>query len=249
VSADRSLLANPVSYLPFAIRNAVGECGLVSMKASITSAVVTELLTTLYADAAKNDPLARKAALEAGETEAEYYKAMRKAYVPVPQEFGNLLYGLVRSAKAKTVIEFGTSFGISTIFLAAAIRDNGTGKVVTTEFVAEKAEQARKNLAAVGLEDWVDVRIGDALETLKADLPHEIDLILLDGAKGLYFDVLRLLEPDLRSGAIVASDNTDHKSLGAFLSYLRNPENGYTSTAILTAKADVTRPHEISIRN
>jgi predicted O-methyltransferase YrrM len=219
------------------------------MKSWITHPVVTDLLTTLYADAAKNDPLARKAAMEAGETEADYYKAMRKAYVPVPEEFGNLLYSLVRSVKAKIVIEFGTSFGISTIFLASAIRDNGAGKLVTTEFVPEKAEQAKKNLAAVGLEDWVDFRIGDALETLKADLPGEIDLVLLDGAKGLYFKVLRLLEPHLRSGAIVASDNTDHKSLEAFLGYVRNPENGYTSTAILTTRADVTRPHEISIRN
>jgi predicted O-methyltransferase YrrM len=219
------------------------------MKSWITHPVVTDLLTTLYADAAKNDPLARKAAMEAGETEADYYKAMRKAYVPVPEEFGNLLYSLVRSVKAKIVIEFGTSFGISTIFLASAIRDNGAGKLVTTEFVPEKAEQAKKNLAAVGLEDWVDFRIGDALETLKADLPGEIDLVLLDGAKGLYFNVLRLLEPHLRSGAIVASDNTDHKSLEAFLGYVRNPENGYTSTAILTTRADVTRPHEISIRN
>jgi predicted O-methyltransferase YrrM len=219
------------------------------MKSWITHPVVTDLLTTLYAYAAKNDPLARKAAMEAGETEADYYKAMRKAYVPVPEEFGNLLYSLVRSVKAKIVIEFGTSFGISTIFLASAIRDNGAGKLVTTEFVPEKAEQAKKNLAAVGLEDWVDFRIGDALETLKADLPGEIDLVLLDGAKGLYFKVLRLLEPHLRSGAIVASDNTDHKSLEAFLGYVRNPENGYTSTAILTTRADVTRPHEISIRN
>ena len=219
------------------------------MKSWITSTVVTDLLTTLYAEAAKSDPLARKAALEAGETEADYYKLMRKAYVPVPQEFGNLLYSLARSVKAKTVIEFGTSFGISTIFLASAIRDNGAGKVVTTEFVSEKAEQAKKNLAAVGLEDWVDFRIGDALETLKADLPGEIDLVLLDGAKGLYFDALRLLEPYLRAGSIVASDNTDHKSLEAFLGYVRNPENGYTSTAILTTRADVTRPHEISIRN
>jgi predicted O-methyltransferase YrrM len=222
------------------------------MRSWITSTVVTDLLATLYADAAKIDPLARKAAMEAGETgerETDYYKAMRNAYVPVPREFGNLLYGLARSVRAKTVVEFGTSFGISTIFLASAIRDNGAGKVVTTEFVPEKAEQAKKNLAAAGLEDWVEFRIGNALEVLKADPSDEIDLVLLDGAKGLYLDVLRLLEPRLRPGAIIASDNTDHKSLEAFLGYVRNPENGYTSSAILTQGADVTRPHEISIRN
>ena len=93
----------------------------------------------------------------------------------------------------------------------------------------------------------MEFRVGDALETLKANLPHEIDLILLDGAKGLYLHVLKLLEPRLRSAGVVASDNTDHQGMEAFLKYLRDPANGYTSAAITTAGTQ--KGHEITLRN
>ncbi len=220
------------------------------MKSSLTTAKVTKLLDALFADAAAIDPLVHKAARESGATsttEADFYRAARKAYMAVGRDFGHLLYSLVRGARAKTVIEFGTSFGISTIYLAAAIRDNGAGKVITSEFETEKAAQAKKNLAAAGLEDCVEFRVGDALKTL-ADSPSEIDLIFLDGAKGLYLDVLKLLEPHLRSGGIVASDNTDHDGMEAFLAYIRDPRNGYTSSAILTV-GERGKAHEITVRH
>ena len=204
----------------------------------------------LYADAAVNDPLSRKEAEEAGVSglnEAGFYKQMRHAYMAVSGEFGKLLYSLVRSTRAKTVVEFGTSFGISTIYLAAALRDNGGGKVVTTEFEAGKAERARKNLTDAGLVDMVEFRVGDALQTL-ADFSEEIDMLFLDGAKGLYIEVLRLLEPRLRTGAIVASDNTDHEGMEAFLEYIRNPANGYLSSALLTHDGQ-TKGHEVSVRS
>ena len=218
------------------------------MSSTITNPQILTLLETLYADAARNDPLVHQAARDAGasnKNEAEFYKAVNKAYMPVSREFGNLLYVLGRSSRAKTIVEFGTSFGISTIFLAAAIRDNGSGKVITTEFEPEKAARARKNLAAAGLADWVEFRVGDALATLKSNPPTEIDLVLLDGAKGLYLDVLKILEPQLRPGAIVASDNTDHDGMERFLHYLRAPGSGYASSAILT-QGD--RGHEVSVR-
>jgi predicted O-methyltransferase YrrM len=155
------------------------------METSISTSRVTKLLDELYADAAKSDPLVREAAREAGMSDAgvhDFYRAMRKAYMPVSREFGNLLYALARGSQAKTVVEFGTSFGISTIFLASAIRDNGSGQVITTEFDPEKAGRAKRNLVAAGLEDWVEFRVGDALETL-SNPPHGIDMIFLDGAK------------------------------------------------------------------
>lgn len=133
---------------------------------------------------------------------------------------------LPEAQKQKLSWSSAPSFGISTIFLPSAIRDNGDGKVITTEFDPEKAERAKKNLAAAGLQKWVEFRVGNALETLKSNPPREIDLILLDGAKGLYLDVLKLLEPYLRSGGIIASDNTDHDGIDAFLEYLRTPGNG-----------------------
>lgn len=213
----------------------------------MTNPRVTELLGALYSDAAQTDPLVFEAAKNTGGGEADFYRAARNAYMPVNREFGNLLYSLARSAKAKTVVEFGTSFGISTIFLAAAVRDNGEGRVITTEFAPEKAGRAKKNLTDAGLVECVEFRIGDALQTL-SDSPREIDMIFLDGAKGLYLDVLKLLEPHLRSGGIVASDNTDHDGMEAFLDHIRNPDNGYTSSAILTG-GERSRGHEITVRN
>jgi predicted O-methyltransferase YrrM len=219
------------------------------MPSILTSPQAASLLDSLYADAAKNDPLAFQAAQEAGlrsKGEAEFYKGMGKAYMAVGREFGHLLYSLVRGTKAKTVVEFGTSFGISTVYLAAAVRDNGSGRIITTEFESGKAAQAKKNLAAAGLDDLVEFRIGDALETL-AHVSGEVDFLFLDGAKGLYLSVLKLLEPRLRPGSLVASDNTDHDGMESFLAHIRNPANGYLTSAILT---DAQRPrgHEITIR-
>jgi len=220
------------------------------MKSWIDSSPVTELLDALYADAAQNDHLRRQVPRDeavASLGEAGFYKVtMRKAYMAVGREFGSLLYILARSIRAKTVVEFGTSFGVSTIYLASALRDNGGGKVVTTEFDEEKAAQAKRNLAAAGLEDLVEFRVGDALETL-AQPPSGIDMIFLDGAKTMYFSVLRLLEPHLRSGGIVASDNTDHEGMEDFLDYIRNPAHGYTTSAILTGQR--RGGHEVTIRN
>jgi predicted O-methyltransferase YrrM len=219
------------------------------VRSSLSQPALAQFLDALYADASATDPGLFGAAEKAGQrggSEAQFYEVMRKAYLPVAREFGNLLYALGRSARARTIVEFGTSFGISTIFLATAVRDNGAGKVITTEFAADKVERAKKNLATAGLEEWVEFRVGDALETLQADLPVEIDLILLDGAKGLYLPVLQLLEPRLRSGGIVASDNTDLEGMDDFLHYLRDPENGYTSAAILTGENG--RGHEVSVR-
>ncbi|AHF92835.1 O-methyltransferase [Opitutaceae bacterium TAV5] len=221
------------------------------MKSCINTPRVRELLDALYADAAQNDPLVRDIARQAGEfsrTGGSFLGEMRKAYSAVPPEFGRLLYALARATRARTVVEFGTSFGVSTIHLAAAIRDNGGGRVITTEFAPDKAERAKKNLTDAGLADLVEFRVGDALQTLAGPV-GEIDMVFLDGAKNLYFDVLKLLEPGLRSGAIVASDNTDHDGVEAFLDYIRNPANGYTTSAIFTAKHEHRHGHEITVRN
>ena len=221
------------------------------MNPSITSPQITGLLDRLYADAAAQHRPARAAQAAAEpppQTERERFAAMRHAYMAVNRPFGHLLYALARSTRARTVVEFGTSFGLSTIFLATAVRDNGEGRVITTEYEPSKAERARANLAEVGLDGWVDFRVGDALETLAAAPPRDIDLLFLDGAKSMYIDVLRLLEPDLRPGALVASDNTDHDGMAGFLGHLRDPRNGYLSSPILTARGLHGAGHDVSVR-
>ena len=83
------------------------------------------------------------------------------------------------------------------------------------------------NLEAAGLADMVDVRAGDALETFSRDLPGQIDLVLLDGHKGLYTRVLDLVEPRLRSGACLVADNAD--ACPAYVARVRAPGGGYLS--------------------
>jgi predicted O-methyltransferase YrrM len=212
---------------------------------SINSPQVTKILAALYADGAGGSPEQHGALAPLGQdaTELDRFTAMRHRYMAVNPEFGNLLYALARAVKAKNVIEFGTSFGVSTIYLAAAVRDNGGGKVITTEFLPDKADRARQNLVDAGLEQWVEFRHGDARESLKTHVPDEIDMVFLDGAKGLYLDILNLVAPKLRSGGIVASDNTDSPDLANFLEHIRTPSNGWISSAIETAKT-----HEITVR-
>jgi predicted O-methyltransferase YrrM len=129
-----------------------------------------------------------------------------------------------------TALEFGTSFGISTIYMAAAIRDRGKGTVITTELLTKKADRARGYIDAAGLLDLVDLRVGDALETLKG-LERDVSVAFLDGSKELYLPVLKLIEPALEPGAFVLADDLDlfPKPLASYLAYVRDPTNGYVS--------------------
>jgi predicted O-methyltransferase YrrM len=154
-------------------------------------------------------PPEQRAALFRGSDWRALYTHAKDAHLAVSRETGRLLYLLARAGKARAVVEFGTSFGVSTLHLAAALRDNGGGRLVSAEFEPGKVAQARANMAAAGLDDLVEIREGDALETLAHDLPERIDLVLLDGAKVLYGRVLELLEPRLRPGALVIADNVD----------------------------------------
>ncbi|HEX3595287.1 MAG TPA: class I SAM-dependent methyltransferase [Polyangiaceae bacterium] len=137
----------------------------------------------------------------------EFYGRARELYLAVSPETARLLYLLARATRARAIVEFGTSFGISTVHLAAALRDNGGGRLIGSELEPTKIAQARANLGAAGLADLVDVREGDALETLARDLPETIDLVLLDGHKPLYPRILDLVAPRLRVGACLVADN------------------------------------------
>jgi predicted O-methyltransferase YrrM len=158
----------------------------------------------------------------------DLYARLKNVPLAVSRETGTLLYMLVRGTNARNIVEFGTSFGISTLHLAAALRDNGGGRLITTEFESSKVARARENLTAGGLIDLVEIREGDALQTLKFGLPKTIDLLLLDGAKGLYPDVLALLEGRLRPGAFVVADDADASP--DYLARVRSTEQGYLST-------------------
>ncbi len=160
-------------------------------------------------------------------------EAMKDCYIPVSREQGEFLYLTARALRAKNVVEFGTSFGISTIYLAAAVRDNGEGVVIGTEIEPFKCEQAQANLSEAGLQDYSVVRLGDALQTLK-ELPEPVDLVLLDGWKDLYLPVLELVKPHLRPGAVVLADNifTFRTALRPYVQTMQSGTHGFESTTL-----------------
>lgn len=168
-----------------------------------------------------------------------FYGRLKEQPLAVSRETGVLLYMLARATGARTIVEFGTSFWISTIHLAAALRENGGGRLIGTEFEPSKVDRARQNIEAAGLSDLVEIREGDALETFARDLPEQIDLVLLDGAKNLYPSVLSLLEGRLRAGALIVADNADASP--DYVARVRSVEHGYLSVPFA---ADV----ELSLR-
>ncbi len=147
----------------------------------------------------------------------------------VSPDTGKLLYTFVRSSRAKNVVEFGTSFGVSTLFLAAGIKDNGGGHLIGTEFEPTKVSATRKTVDQAGVADIVEVREGDAMKTLADDLPSEIHLVLLDGAKDMYLDVNQLLEPHLAPGALLIADNATRAV--SYRDHVRNSDN-YVTTGL-----------------
>jgi len=163
-------------------------------------------------------------------------EAMKDFYIPVSPEQGRFLYLTARVLGARKVVEFGTSFGISTTYLAAAVRDNGGGLVVGSEIEPGKHARAVANVAEAGLSEVVDVRLGDARETLR-ELPEPIDLVLLDGWKDLYLPLLELVAPRLRPRAVVLADNifTFRKSLRPYVEWVQSGEHGFVSTTLQLA--------------
>jgi predicted O-methyltransferase YrrM len=161
---------------------------------------------------------------------------LKDAFIPVSPDAGRLLYLTARAIGARHVVEYGTSFAISTLYLAAAVRDNGGGRVIGTELEPTKHARALAHVAEAGLADLVEVRLGDARETLAADLPTPIDLVLLDGWKDLYAPILDLLTPSLRPGAVVFADNvrTFKKTLAPFVARLQSRRHGFASVTLPT---------------
>jgi predicted O-methyltransferase YrrM len=208
------------------------------MPNSLANPVVRGVLDRLFTAADEGDEakLAEISAEHGGilgsGTASERAELFGSLYIPVSPETGRLLYSLIRAGRPQTVVEFGTSFGIATIHLAAAIRDNGVGRVISTELNPAKAQRAREHLAEAGLADVVDIVTGDALSTL-ATVSGPIGFALLDGWKELYLDMLRVIEPQLSPGALVAADDTLSfaKILTGYLSYVRDEANGYVSVA------------------
>jgi predicted O-methyltransferase YrrM len=155
------------------------------------------------------------------------------AFLALGREQAAYCYVQARAVRARRVVEFGTSFGVSTIWLAAAVRDNGGGSVIGTEMVPAKADRARAHVREAGLADQVDIRTGNALDTLR-DLDSPVDLMLNDGFPDAALDVLRLVAPHLRTGAIVITDNVGvmRGDYADYVAWIRDPAHGFVSVRV-----------------
>ncbi|KAF1006629.1 MAG: putative O-methyltransferase [Luteibacter sp.] len=205
---------------------------------TLTSAPVAPLIDRLFAEASAVSPMSalalaglsaedRGRMMRSKTDYLDFYGHLKDMPLAVSRETGLLLYMLARHCRARSIVEFGTSFGISTLYLAAALRDNGGSHIVTCEFEPSKVARARKHLTEAGLIDLVEIREGDALNTLAQGLPTSVDLLLLDGAKSLYGEVLDLVEGHLRPGALIVADNAEYNP--DYLARMRSPAGGYLS--------------------
>jgi predicted O-methyltransferase YrrM len=157
----------------------------------------------------------------------------RDKLVALDADKAQLCYALCRALGARRIVEAGTSFGISTLYLAAAVRDNGGGIVLGAEQEPSKVAVARRHFREAGLEAYIDLREGDILEAL-GGLEGPVDFLLLDIWTPLARPVLELVAPRLRTGAIVATDNTLKRrpEYGALLAYLGDPASGFITQTL-----------------
>jgi predicted O-methyltransferase YrrM len=156
-----------------------------------------------------------------------------QAYLPVPPEVGRFLYVLTRARRPKCIVEVGTSFGVSAIHFACALKDNGEGRLISAELSRAKSEAAAANLASLGLGNLVEIRCGDAFETLRP-FKGKIDLLFLDGWKDGYLPLLKMLQGAMAPGGLVVADDIRlfPERLASYLDYVREPLNGYHSVEL-----------------
>jgi len=154
--------------------------------------------------------------------------------VALDKDKAQFCYLLCRSLNAKRVVEAGTSFGVSTLYLAAAVRDNqnANGLVIGTEIEPGKVKIARENFRKAGLNNYIDLREGDLRQTLQ-DLGEPVDFMLIDIWE-VAQPALELVSPHLRPGAIVACDNTavDIAEYGEYFEYLNDPRNRFRTMTV-----------------
>ena len=202
---------------------------------------IKALLAELHAaSAAQNAALARFIgddgfrSVAGSPSEIETGRAFwRDKLVALEPEKARFCYMLIRAMGARSVVEVGTSFGVSTLYLAAAVKDNGGGCVIATELEPQKAAMARAHFARAGLSEFIDLREGDLRQTL-AQIDAPIDFVLMDVWTPMARAAIALLAPHLREGAVVVADNTETycSDYADYFAFLADPANGF-STEVL----------------
>ncbi len=157
----------------------------------------------------------------------------RDKFVALDRHKAELVYTLGRATGARRVVEAGTSFGVSTLYLAAMVHDNGGGLVITCDREPTKLAVAQQHFEQARLNEQIEVRLGDIRQTL-AHLDEAVDLLLLDIWAPIAGDVVALVGPHLGLGGIVIADNTTaRRSLYTSLfAYLDDPAHGFTTMTL-----------------
>ena len=200
---------------------------------------IDELLDRLYAQSASQKEAmewyftarAQEGSLDWKTMDAHTTQFLSDKLVALDRNKAEFCYQVCRSLGARRIVEAGTSFGVSTLFLAAAVRDNvraggGEGVVIATEHESNKAKTARANFAEAGLAQWIDLREGDLRQTLSG-LSGLVDFMLVDIWTPMARPALELVAHRLREGAVVICDNTGqfrfaYKDYFAFVNDPRN---------------------------
>lgn len=154
-------------------------------------------------------------------------------YVALDRDKAELCYLLCRMRGARRIVEAGTSFGVSTLFLATAVRDNGGGVVIGAERETEKVAVARQNFESAGVSDLIELREGDLRQTLAPD-DGPVDLLLLDIWVAMVPATVELVAPRIPVGGVIIADNTitrraDYEGL---FNFLDDPSNGFTTMTL-----------------
>jgi predicted O-methyltransferase YrrM len=168
----------------------------------------------------------------------ELRELLSDKFVALDREKAEYCYQLCRAIDARRLVEVGTSYGVSTLYLAAAVRDNvkaggGHGVVIGTEYEPRKAEVARANFERAGLADYIELREGDLRETLRT-VEGPVDFLLVDIWVSMAGPALELVAPRLRRGGVVICDNTAlHRSDYAdYFAFLNDPANGFSTMTL-----------------
>ena len=165
---------------------------------------------------------------------ADWKRYLSDKMVALHPDKAEFCYQLCRAKDARLIVEIGSSYGVSTLYLAAAIRDNGgTGKVIATEYEPSKAAAARKNYNEAGLTQFIELREGDIRDTLRA-LNGSIDFVLVDIWSSMARAAIELVAPHLGKGAVVVCDNTTiyHESYADYFAFINDPANGFRTLTL-----------------
>jgi len=182
---------------------------------------------------------------KAADRAPEHQAALTKAFLAdkiyaLDRDKAEFCYHLCRTIDARRVVEIGTSYGVSTLYLAAAVRDNiraggGSGVVIGTEYEPEKARAARTHFSEAGLSSFIDLREGDLRETLR-QIEGPVDFMLVDIWIPMARPALELVAPHLRPRAVVTCDNTGREDERVaymdYFAFINDPAQGFRTMTL-----------------